>query len=369
MVDRCDLMVSIFEEIDYFCHLNFTIMKIKYKIIFLGIILLSVLSCTKNDLKKKTDLENENLNGDVILVSSDENRGRNTFYNGNGFINKIQEKTKIGDESILSISNYNYTNGELSSVEQFCDRFSSTITCFYDPNGVLKSSKIIYYTSGNSFGETYSYYKFDEKGNLLLDSVSPIYLIKNYFTDNIKDSSIDYLSKKITIYSKGLPSKDLFYDISSNGNRNVKSIINYEYKFDEQENWIERKSIINNKENEVVNRKIFYKGDDITEFEKSFNETKNKISTNVKSHETPSRQEKIKSSQKNIKCNNCNGKGVYSCTICYGNGDIKCNNCYYGKTRLSNEDEKVCYKCNGTMRVVCYNCKGNGYANCYECSN
>jgi DnaJ-class molecular chaperone len=68
------------------------------------------------------------------------------------------------------------------------------------------------------------------------------------------------------------------------------------------------------------------------------------------------------------KCLKCEGQGYYLCQMCNGNGMIKCTNfCRNGQTQLSNEEPKICYKCNGSMRINCYNCSGRGNVKCFDC--
>jgi hypothetical protein len=316
------------------------------------IILASLFSCSDSKLGQETDLEKENLKGDVIYVEYIREPlclDANLEFNDKGFI--IRKMTFIPTYNIYEEIEYFYEDGKIVK-----DVFS---------RNDVKTNEIIYkpttYEYGNNgeLSETLmersngikivTKYKYNE--DLLIESIenSPISIIKTtfHYTNNQIDSTIsqdeDIEDKTIRTTSQYFNDKgqkikekhdfgvDLYeYDES---NLIIKEVSNrqdgvskrkYTYEYDDNRNWIKKYS--NGKLEKE--RKIYYKGDDYTDIKNKIEKYKSNFSGNV-----------VKSSNNNSQTES---------------NDNSSSNTYQEPERQQQPE-----------KVKCYMCKGSG--NCGEC--
>ena len=367
--------------------------------------------------KKLTDLDRENLKGDVVLTETDREI---IFYDS------LHNKSMmIEPGELFIISKYNYLNKKLISIEQSAENFKSKNLFFYDKNGILKQSELSqYFKTPNGFKMADDvlkvYFYFDIDNNLILDSLNNNKgSDKYYYNDSKLDSSITTyasLNSSISYFENG----NIVKSVEKNYTTGKIETYTFEYLLDPQGNWIQQISKINGKEDKVVNRKIFYKGQDISEYENKFNDLVAKIKNSnpsensdktVKSNSestyiglssnSQSNSESNRSVSENSekKCYKCNGSG--KCSTCMKSfrvhywggsggwkdanqtrpGQVMCNTCrgsgvIYGQYQVGTgrePDSKKCYvsACNGgwTYCTECnYGGNGKSLGDCKNCN-
>ncbi len=396
---RVDWIESIFEEIDYICQLKITIMKIKYSIIFLGIILLSLFSCSDSKKKKNTDLEDFNLKGDVIFVSNDDGKSF-TLYNEYGMTSRSfssengssYSNTKTNFEKDKSINFIIKTNnkGKIDEVKAYYH---------YDSNGNLVLMEF-----PNNINETY---KYDLEGNLItltrnMNSIEKNKETNYYYTKNRLDSSIvkefEYVTRRYHVDKKNTIKAMRYYNnklivtednkFNKNGdviekittvlipNPNNPTITKetYQYNYDSHGNWIQQITYNSDGNTSIVNRTIIYKGGDISPFLNKSDEIISSIDNkttnedNTESSDYNSQTESNDNSSSNtyqqperqqqwVNCSYCRGKGEIACTKCNGTTLEFCGTC---GGRGTFNGPQTCYYCKGALKVKCTNCNGKG---------
>ena len=343
-------------------------MKIKYSIIFLGIILLSIFSCSNTSTKQKTDLEKENLKGEVIFVSEDDGKsftlyneyGMNTrrfvaqernnwFLDDNSFFDKNKIKNKI-DESVSNGLTkkmiYEYTYNSNDNLEQILLKDisigSNSFTAKYEydlngnlikeisDDGVQHIEEIFFYSNKLDSSirivkfpneiTTYINY-FNNEGNRIIRS--------QVYSDNRKLVSVtDYKYNE-----NNDDSEEIYSDYSSNENNPTITKTTYEYNYDKNGNWIQRRVVNSDGETEITNRTIIYKGGDITPFIKKSDE----IISSIKNKTT---------NENNTESSNNNSQTE--------SNDNSSSNTYQEPERQKQPE-----------KVKCYSCRGSG--DCGEC--
>lgn len=371
---------------------------------------LFVLGCTSfpnsSSVKKsKTDLEKENLKGDVILVESDDVL---TFYNdqGNkskGFFQKedyslttldyidgkITTKTDNNlftgykddittysynekGELVSSISNeivqnYLYENGYLKTEKLYVKNNKnrgSELTYYYNQNGEIDSTVMIVNWDDT---KTIDISIFNRNGEVASNT---------YF--NILDSGIrKMMSYSLYTYDdKGNITSALVNSIDENTGQTTVKKTTYEYSFDPKGNWIQQRSFVDGKEEEVVNRKIFYKGQDISKYENKYNDfivSIKSIGNNENNgginKSSSNNNESTQQQKKLVNCGFCGGQGINKCGGCNGRGYNSCSKCFGKGWEWYNSEKRTCYDCNGTGEKKCRDCSGRGNRGlCAECN-
>lgn len=341
---------------------------------FLLFILILTVGCKSK--KVINDLAFDNLKGEVILVK---NGNSTIFYNEKGFIIKAIKK-----EALTTIHNYTYVNNKLQNIEVRANNIIQKVVYYYDSTGILTSYESITGLEGDndsSMIHLFSFIKFDDQGNQIIDSAGENSCIKDFYSNSKKDSTIDNVRKTITVYSEGNPIKEMTYREENNGIREIVSIVKYQYSFDAQGNWIQQKSFSNEKESNVVDRIIVYKGNDISQYEKDFNDVKAGILSSKKSNSNQTTNNVIVGGSINnnstnilpepqrqkqwVNCNKCHGTGVDKCYSCNGKGIKRC--WYCAGTGI--HERITCRECHGKGDKECYECRGTGnWGNCKKCS-
>jgi hypothetical protein len=401
-------------------------MKKKYSIIFLGIILLSIFSCSNSKLGHETDLVKENLKGDVVFVkyetivepsiefnekgmvkrkiyfdpSIDVCMEAEYIYNEDSRIDKKIEYQKVNNSELVThIAKYVYNSeNQLVRIEQIKDDELISIEFQYQ-NGLIQQE-----SENDKYFKTTKRYYYTDKA---LDS---ILCFKTYKNTNEITKEIDYFNKKgkisktlITSHDGSILIKNYEYDPKSNlmskstiqRDNNEPKISNYSYDFDAKGNWI--KLYTNNEIGQE--RVIYYKGDSYKNFVDKIDEYKqSKVSSRDKKTEnitqpnfndnsssnTYQETERQKQQQpEKVKCYSCRGSG--NCGKC----SKTCSKPYYqgnGSYKWRNETKQgytMCHDCFGRghkqSHVVggsgwepngdCYvrGCE-DGWVNCRECN-
>jgi hypothetical protein len=372
----------------------------------LSLLLFCLHSC-KSKLPKN-DLAKMNLSGEVILIKDVDDHYY--FFNDQGFIIKSYLVSKTSRE----IANYYYIYNILSKIitnsRDENDLSEGIETYSYDNNKLqYKISTITKNTSKEIINSKTLYYYNGE--TLVMDSTIDIW--ENFFLPFFGIKTLNYYTynrnniSKIETKSKwGYSKNDLngqkikynnSYSIYENGleieRENSDQKIKFEYDKDPIGNWITKKSI--GAKNEFIStRVLFYKGDDITANEKTYNIIKESIlnsnksiskitdennqdptsnnevvpeENNIQSNNTPQQQEKRK-------CYSCNGTG--QCPKCskpqrvrYKQGESPSD---HNEIRLG---MIVCTQCGGNLmnfgadkNKSCYLCKASGWLYCPECN-
>ena len=383
-------------------------MKKIFKLIFLSLLLLSFGSCAKHT--NQNDLEKMYLKGDVILLKDIDDEYY--FFDDKGFITKSYssyEKTK-------SISNYYYINNKLSKIITISSDIDGTgeniDTYYYDDKGSLQYNisngvknkekaflKTFYFYKGNFLvmdstldfiengfmpfigRKVIQNYKYN--GNIISKveyKTSKFYKSKKEFDDEIGNFSIGY-----SLYLDGLESERI----------NEEEKIRFEYGKDPIGNWISKKSV-GSKNEFTSTRVIYYKGDDITIYEKTFNNKKDAILATNQSigkitDENIQEQtsEKSEGSDNLVAAHTYNSNQLEEKRKCYScNGTGQCPKCSKQQRVRYKQGESphdhneirlgmiVCTQCGGNLmdfgadkNKSCYLCKASGWLYCPECNS
>jgi hypothetical protein len=404
------------------------------KVVLLICVLISIYSCnTKN---KETDLEKLNLKGDVIFVEEDDGGKYTWEFDNNGNLIRtikyydfesvvILEETSFtrdGTDKLITekeqsffnyerqplvpiTKKYNYLNDKLSKIT-YQNKYGGDVSEKYKyENDNLVEIKEVFYSKDQDVRSSISTTNFfyNKKNNL--DSTRQIAIYE--------DGTIASKNTKIYLPNGLLKSDEYLVSLREykyNGNNDlveekitdlkkneVTQLINYNYIYDNKNNWIEKTKIYNDsKDQNVVKRKIIYKGESYTEFIAKYDlfilkyktisveldgsssqledespsvsvfqsqENENQISNN-----TPQQKEKRK-------CYSCNGKG--QCSKCSKPQRVRYKQ---GESPHDHNEIRqgmiVCHQCGGNLmdfgsdkNKSCYLCKASGWLNCRECNS
>jgi len=319
---------------------------------------------------------------------------KNTNNYGTFVKNYIYEKDKIinaNDENALVYikGTYKYNNDLLSEIStEYIDKekqSESTINkehYFYNNNNNLDSIVETHYSENGEVFTRKS--EIFDKNKLKIKS-----------TDYLKMDGEVYLSNNEYEYNEY---NDIIRDTFKNPIKNTSSITKYEYTYDANKNWIEKKAIDEKGEVKVEKRTIIYKNQNFSDLLNKFElfmvqykphnqENSNNVSNNNSNYSNNSNTQSASSGNSNTqerrKCNSCNGTG--KCSKCMKAfrvhywagkgpgwkdenetrpGKIMCDDCHgagviYGRHPYGEDPEyKKCYvsACN------------NGWKNCPECN-
>jgi hypothetical protein len=399
-------MEFILEEIDYICRLKFTIMKIKYSIIFLGIILVSLFSCSDSKKKQKTDIEKENLKGDVMFIHETYSYINNkqpiisiTEFNNEG--KKINECRQ--SEYEFTWDEYQYNNdGYLENVihsELSNDKLIEVIKRYtYDDQNRLLKINPSEYSTKSVYSKTFLYEKNELKRETTFENEKEVSCIEYYYSSQ-KDSSL--LTNKITEYvQKNIYSKDgkiietnvewlryppattTFYNYDDKGNEierktqnqtgnNIdNSLTKLNYEYDSKGNWTKKSMEENGELQTTSTRKIYYANDELTSIRKELDNYRTKLlsknqnseiesqdNSNDKDNSSSNTYQQPERQKQWVNCSYCRGKGEIACTKCNGTTLEFCGTC---GGRGTFNGPQTCYYCKGALKVKCTNCNGKG---------
>jgi hypothetical protein len=333
----------------------------RFRIWFLSILIISDYGCHGQSLnsihKSKSDREKQNLKGDVVVLSDDYYM---TFFNTKGMI----EKELFEGGGISWGKTYSYTNDKLEGSVVDGQGFHIKSTFYYDENGKLKSSEDITKFDGDTAKSIETHvYEFNQDGNQILDSINDVRFQKSYYSGDILDSIVTSYGKEI--YLRGNTDTMILYN---EGDQTIPAVTTFRYLYDANGNWIKQKKFVNGKEDKVINRTIIYKGDDISFYEKRYNDFRVSLTPNNNSN-TQSSQSKSNSTtnlykqpvQKQwVNCKDCNGQGIRICTNCTGRGSMKCDDCFGRGWKMNGTEKQTCNTCGGTGEKKCSSCNGKG---------
>jgi len=403
--------------------------------IIIGLIFsLSVVGCGsdgKSESKSfKTDLEKENLKGEVVFV---DNGWQHLEFNDNGMIikeiyfssdypNSIQELVYIYEANKI-IKCIDTRNPMDEGLQEFVNSYS------YNENLL---SKIDHESNGNYIDEYYynsSNLLIEYRMTMKYDQTVAIYSTKYYYTENKLDSSyfettypVDKFFTKTKSYYDKNGNKMKFISITKDGistgyieykdnfeiNRKIISKDGTEeyktsYVFDKNGNWIKKITTSNSGEEQVEERKLFYKGDYYSNLLDEINIHKQKIKSQTtnssnsgviggggsnNNNETNNYQQQNNQQQNNQQQNNQQQNTQSEkrkCGPCRGTGQCqKCTvpqNVRYKQGEYPNDHKeirigmRVCNQCGGnTMNFGadknkgCYVCKATGWVYCLDCN-
>ena len=390
--------------------------------IFCGLLLLSGCNSGK---KIDNDLKKENLKGEVILVDYD---NQLLLFNDNGLeirqilvfgglidetvkkyqngklINQLNKQFESGIIKNESKINFKYDiNGLLSSIE------NSTLTITYNYNQDQDLIEIVRNETTNGFKQSMKYYYTKH----LVDSVKSISELGNvkYHTYSYysKDGRIKSAINFVVETDNSIRNKNTTafkYDDNGNeitiitteyaGNQTIQKVTEekFEYSYDPNGNWIEKKTIIGGRVDNVLKRTIVYKGEDcssyiskyetlITQILNSHNHLNN---SNYGNNNSASDQQNYGNQQNNQqsqrKCSYCNGTG--RCKTCGRTFRVH----YWGGRGAGWRDKNemrpgqiICETCSGSGLIYgiapingdpptkpCHVCDGSGWKNCPDCN-
>lgn len=370
----------------------------KFKsIAYLFLSIITITSCAVSDKKNETDLEKENLKGEVVAFIStiNENEYRYLYiFDEEGMIKKQCKDAKI----YSFIRNYFYNKGMLDNITESGWRLGKKINqsenYFYDDSGLLikktvdsdaKFTTINYeYKDGQLKKELYDNNRILEYFySTRLDST--INKSQSVFHPEITLVDVNYFNERMqkikTVFGEsGKKSSVLNYEYDQQGNlinliyvndKGDKEFTKYKYTYDSQDNWIEKIEVNNEGTETKEKRKIYYKEDNLLVVEKlidSFNVliTKNKFydeseksSSESSSSNSNNYSNKIQQPEKQqqwVNCPSCNGRGEIVCRECNGTTLMFCESCH-GSGSFQG---KTCYLCKGALKVKCTPCYGKG---------
>ncbi len=408
-------------------------------------------SCGKNT--NQNDLEKINLKGDVIFVGFDEGGKLSKdiweFDNNGNFIRTIEyidyenliilyetsftrdTTNKLITENKHCFFNYerqpifpitkkyNYLNDKLSTITYQTMTGDDVSEKYKYENDNLVEIKEVFYSKNQDFRSSISTTNFfyNKKNNL--DSTKQITVYEDgaiggkntkiYLPNGLLKSDENYLNnfdenKSLENFTVSLreykynDNNDLVEEKVTDLKKNeVTQSINYNYIYDNKNNWIEKTKISNDsKDQDVVKRKIIYKGENYTEFiakydlfiltykssSKELDRSSIKLdeestsvpvfqsqdNENTVSNNTPQQQEKRK-------CYDCNGTG--QCSKCSKPQRVRYKQ---GESPHDHNEIRqgmiVCHQCGGNLmdfgsdkNKSCYLCKASGWLNCRECNS
>jgi hypothetical protein len=368
-------------------------MKLRYSIglISLNLLLLSfgiLISCGGNGDEQKTDLEKENLKGDVVLTVDD--------YGG-WDLNMISYDS-IGNEQIVfsgskqqnfyTINKYKYLDDKLISITSngTMYQFNESIELFeYDDLSRLikRNSQVFRYDDKNRISYDSTWYgkihyivkKHYYKDSGQLDSTLIIVFLPHNLGEKSYTVEKDNNSYSYSLNNNGVKNvyKQVFYKNNEFGDldsreeigEDGRKIETYKYSYDKNNNWTKKETFEGNKLISTINRKVFYKGDDISFYLNKMEDIINYINKNTSqdqpsSYNSSSEYNSNTYSNQNSSVQNNESERI-KCRTCNGTG--KCREC--GKTF-----SKEYYKGNGSYEkrnetkpgyVMCNDCWGRGH--------
>ena len=416
------------------------------KLVLFICVLILIQSC--NTKKKETDLDKMGLKGDVIFVMPDvwSSSDKNLEFDNNGnlirtidyfdydniitltetsFIRDNSNKIIGENELMYSDDNdrhyyamrkkYNYDNDKLSNITYENDYYDFIEKYKYEDDKLVEIKKELYAKSkkAESSFETTNYY-YNQNNDL--DSTINIEIVeggelkkkyikifsnnglleseKNYYKYDDGDESI------LTLTEYVYNDKDDLIEVKHTDlqKNEVTGLEKFNYVYDEKNNWIEKttKYIDSKNKDEVVKRRIFYKGQNYSEFiskydlfilkyksssveldgsssqleeeSPSVQVFQNQDNENQVSNNTPQQQEQRK-------CYSCNGTG--QCPKCSKPQRVR-----YKQGESPNDHNEirqgmiVCTQCGGNLmnfgadkNKSCYLCKASGWLYCPECNS
>lgn len=380
-------------------------MKFFNKILLFGILIM-IVSCS-NDKKYtiNSDLDAENLKGNVILIIEDNNfsqRVSYSLYDTDGNLTKTMERSDNEEFKFLdNVDEFIYADGKIQKINRKNIESNIFEIFYYGTDGKLNSSET--FNEKGKISER-KFFEFDDNGNKISDSTLFGEIPHNHFIIN-----------KYYFENNKLRSKKLYSSLLDGS-----KIYTYKYVFDSQGNWIQQKVFVNGKFQNDINRQIFYEGQDVSEYENKFNLLLNQLkpssdinnssvgslgsetngavigSDSPESEDVNSNENKREQTEMR-KCSRCSGTG--ECSTCMKTftthswegkdrgwrdrnetrlGQVMCTTCRgagvnYGRHPLGEDPEsKECYvsSCNiGWLNCPdCnYNGNGNNIGECRYC--
>jgi hypothetical protein len=377
----------------------------KFKsIAYLFLSIITITSCDVSDKKNETDLDKENLKGEVVLTVSNTIYTEEVALPGGIFLQIYNDKGMKTKEfsgvlgKLFILYETIYENERKVLVKKSLDfggGISKTqVKYLYDLNGKLDSI--------NFNDDGYGKYTYDEVGKLIKEAYTSntSKTITDYFYSKSKlDSTIitykegdkvsyrtvidgdnvlinksfdvktnrDKVLRDMTYYKKnerGDHMEELYTEFNSNGTKIKSTIKKYEYNYDENGNWIQKRQIEKGLLKSTTNRTIVYKGgetsiymNEIDKIISSLNSSGNKSNNSKQNNENSSSSNQNNYSNQNQQTDTEKRK----CSYCNGTG--KCKEC--GKTF-----RKSFYKGNGSYDgrnesrpglVMCRDCWGRGH--------
>jgi hypothetical protein len=329
-----------------------------------------------------TDLEKDNLRGEVIAVenyinkSICENCQDVTFYNDRGYKEISFSRKTIFDY----FDRYIYKNNILSNcinifISSFNGLISNSITYYqYDSNMNLITALL--YSNDNS---DYTYkFSYDQNG-FPKEEIESDNKKKFYWNHRNLDSIVYLHKNKISgreYFKDGKKSESLWY---KDGVLDTEMSHILKYELDSMGNDINLTRNFLNGKTESLTRKIIYKGGDLSEFYNAYielEERANKINgiknndQNRNDFESENNIQPQPKEKEKIICNRCGGTGQKICDGCSGSGEIRCYRC--NATGVASDGRRCiycnvgynqCKKCYGRTRVSCDGCASRGYTN------
>ena len=380
-------------------------------ITYLFLSIITITSCNVLD-KNETDLEKENLKGQVILITT------NTIY--------TEEESPTGG---IELKVYN-DKGMMTK------QFSGILGKYFNLDEIIYDNerKILVKTSqdwGTGISKTEEKYLYDINGKLelinkerlnikhtynedgelikmIMSTTNDLSSVTDYFYSKSKLDSTNFTMKSgdKTLYRTELYGDDIEikkqYDVETNGNKVLRDITyfkknesgdfteelleeynsngtklkstttKYEYNYDKNGNWIQERQIEEGILKRTTNRTIVYKGGEtsiyLNEIDKiinSLSSVKNNsnissqndgISSSSNSNNYSNKNRQPEKPQKWVNCPSCGGRGELVCRECNGTTLMFCGSCdgrgtFQGKT---------CYLCKGALKVKCTPCYGKG---------
>jgi hypothetical protein len=413
------------------------------KVALLIFVLISVYSC--NTKKKETDVEKFGLKGEVVFVMPDvwsfsdqtlefDNNGnliRNIDYFD--FENHITltETSNVRDNTNKIISeneltytdynnrhyyalrkNYNYDNDKLSTISYQNEAYEFLEKYKYEGDKLIEMKKEFHAKTNDleSLIETTSYFY---NLNNHLDSTIRISVNENGQLDSkyidvflqnglLKSEMIFYRNSdnKITLELKEYiynDKNDIIEEKSTDLQKNENIYLKkYNYIYDNKNNWIEKtiKFINSNNKDQVIKRRIFYKGENYSEFISKYDlfilkYKSSSIELNEKSSNLEKQTSSVSANQNNdnqISNNNSQQQQQRKCYSCNGTGQCpKCSKpqrVRFKKGEFPNDHNEirlgmiVCTQCGGNLmnfgadeNKSCYLCKATGWLYCPECNS
>lgn len=327
-------------------------MKINKYLLCQLFLICSLFSCNTESLQ--TDLKGMNLKGDVVGIQENATESF-SFFNENGNFDKSYQDPK-NKLSIFtgSFTEYTYkddriekkinTNGSSSGKSQITSIYTFekekliTETTFTDDN-LINSKKTFYYGKNNLLERDSTILETNFKDEKTIQTFGNRYTY-NENEELVKKTNYSKWEKSLSTTIYNYKNGDV-YDEIEDGKTKAK----YEYIFDTHGNWIQQKNTLSG---DIINRTIYYRGEDITEFIKKFNEVKSRIlEPKIKKSKTSNNfQSTNQPRQKQyINCSYCHGTGLYECWSCQGTG--------------YNSNGDRCLSCGG-RKGNCGYCSGRG---------
>lgn len=329
-----------------------------------------------------TDLEKDNLRGDVIAVENYINKSicENcldvTFYNDRGY----KEISFSNRKSYSYFDRYIYMNNILyNSISVFISNFDGSISnsiTYYQYDSNMNLITTLLYSNDNS---DYTYkFSYDQNG-FPKEEIESDSEKKSYWNHGNLDSIVYLYKNKTSVreyFKDGRKSKISLYKDGVLDNEQSHSI---KYGLDSIGNDISLTRFYLNGKIESVTRRIIYKGGDLSEFFNAYieleartnkiNSTKNSVQKS-NDFETENNYQQQPQQKEKIICSRCGGTGQKICDNCYGKGETRCYRC--NGTGFASDGRRCiycnggfekCTRCYGKTRLSCDGCASRGYTN------